>query len=143
MNEEDCIFCKIVSKQLPSKIVQENNDIIAFLDIFPISKGHTIIIPKNHFQNIEDIPDQELAKVYIAVKEIAIQLHEKLNLEGYQKPTPPQEPPANSANVEDKVERKTISVNPETPPEKVKIYLDMGLILSRQRVRELNRRMNP
>ena len=53
MNLEDCIFCKIVKKEIPSKILYENEKNLAFLDIFPINDGHTIVIPKNHYQNID------------------------------------------------------------------------------------------
>ena len=49
MKPKDCIFCKIADKEIPSKILFENDFTLAFLDISPISKGHTIIIPKNHF----------------------------------------------------------------------------------------------
>ena len=83
MSLQDCIFCKIVKKEIPSKIVFENENTIAFLDIFPISKGHSIIIPKKHFNTIEDIPDEDLSDLFKAVKHVAILLKEKLNLEGY------------------------------------------------------------
>jgi histidine triad (HIT) family protein len=83
MKDENCIFCKIINKEIGSKILYEDNYSLAFLDIFPISKGHTIVIPKNHYKNIEDIPEKELIEVIITVKKIANKLHNKLNLEGY------------------------------------------------------------
>lgn len=83
MESTNCIFCKIVKKELPSKIVYENGDTLAFLDIFPISEGHTIVIPKTHYENIEIIPEEELIKVVKTVKQLAILLHNKLNFEGY------------------------------------------------------------
>ncbi|MFX0080143.1 MAG: HIT family protein [Candidatus Hodarchaeota archaeon] len=83
MKSEDCIFCKITRKEIPSKIVYENNLNLAFLDISPISKGHTIVIPKNHYSTIEDIPDKELIEVYKIVKRIATMIHEKLQIDGY------------------------------------------------------------
>jgi histidine triad (HIT) family protein len=52
----DCIFCKIISKEIPSKILYEDEDSISFLDAFPISKGHTLVIPKKHVQQIQDMP---------------------------------------------------------------------------------------
>ena len=54
ISTQDCIFCKIVKKEIPAKIVFENESNIAFLDNHPISKGHTIIVPKNHYQNLLD-----------------------------------------------------------------------------------------
>ena len=83
MREQDCIFCKIVGKEISSKIVFENESNLAFLDINPISEGHTIVIPKNHYKTIEDMPNDELNRLFQAVKQVAILLHNKLNLDGY------------------------------------------------------------
>ena len=52
----DCIFCKIVSKDIPSKILYEDDDTISFLDAFPVAKGHTLVIPEKHFSKIQDLP---------------------------------------------------------------------------------------
>ena len=83
MRSENCIFCKIVNKEIPSKIVFENEKIIAFLDIFPILEGHTIVIPKNHSITIEDIPEKELFELFKVVKKISTHIHEKLKIQGY------------------------------------------------------------
>ncbi len=83
MSDETCIFCKIVQKEIPSKIIFENEDNIAFLDINPISEGHAIVIPKKHYNTLEDLPDDELSKLFQVVKKIAMLLHEKLNIDGY------------------------------------------------------------
>jgi len=56
VNNVDCIFCKIVSKDIPSKILYEDDDTISFLDAFPVAKGHTLVIPKKHFSKIQDLP---------------------------------------------------------------------------------------
>jgi histidine triad (HIT) family protein len=83
MNDKNCIFCQIVKKKLPSKIIFENEMNLAFLDIFPIFRGHTIVIPKNHYQNLEDIPEKELTEIYKTVKELAIKIRSKLAIDGY------------------------------------------------------------
>lgn len=83
MKEKDCIFCKIVDREIPSKIFFENNHSLAFLDISPISKGHTIVIPKNHYFTLEDIPDHELIEVIQVVKKIAMIINKKLQIDGY------------------------------------------------------------
>ncbi|MFW9899038.1 MAG: HIT family protein [Candidatus Thorarchaeota archaeon] len=83
MNVEDCIFCKIVKKEIPSKIVFENEKNLAFLDIFPINDGHTVVIPKNHYNNIEDIPEDELTELFKVIKNLAILIHKQLKIEGY------------------------------------------------------------
>jgi len=81
--QQDCIFCKIVKKEIPSKIIFEDGNNIAFLDIFPISQGHSIVIPKKHYNTIEDIPDEDLSDLFRVVKYVAQLLKLKLNLEGY------------------------------------------------------------
>ena len=53
----DCIFCKIANKEIPSRIITETENSIAFLDAFPISRGHTLVIPKNHYEKVQDMTD--------------------------------------------------------------------------------------
>ena len=57
MSEKDCIFCKIVSKEIPANIVYEDADFLAFLDIRPQSPGHALIIPKKHYRWVWDVPN--------------------------------------------------------------------------------------
>ena len=63
----DCIFCKIISKEIPAKILYEDNDSISFLDAFPVAKGHTLIIPKKHFSKIQDMPPDLNQKLFDSV----------------------------------------------------------------------------
>ena len=51
----DCIFCKIATKEIPTKILYEDDDTISFLDAFPVAKGHTLVIPKAHHAKIQDL----------------------------------------------------------------------------------------
>ena len=51
----DCIFCKIISKEIPTKILYEDDDTVSFLDAFPVAKGHTLVIPKAHHAKIQDL----------------------------------------------------------------------------------------
>jgi histidine triad (HIT) family protein len=83
MEEKNCIFCQIVNKEVPSKIIYENEYNIAFLDIFPIGEGHTIVIPKKHYSNIEVIPEKDLIEIVKTVKYLSKLLHDKLNFDGY------------------------------------------------------------
>ena len=55
----DCIFCKIISKEIPAKILHETNNSICFLDAFPLTKGHVLVIPKNHCEKIQDMNKDE------------------------------------------------------------------------------------
>ena len=52
----DCIFCKIVTKEIPTKILYEDDDTVSFLDAFPVANGHTLVIPKTHYAKIQDLP---------------------------------------------------------------------------------------
>jgi histidine triad (HIT) family protein len=79
----DCIFCKIVNGELPSYKVYEDDDILAFLDISPINYGHTLVIPKKHFQNLESIDENLLCKIIIIVKKVGQILKNGLGVEGY------------------------------------------------------------
>ena len=67
----DCIFCRIVDGEIPSYKVYEDEDFLAFLDIRPVNKGHCLVIPKQHFVRVTDMPDQLLARELPLVKMIA------------------------------------------------------------------------
>ena len=83
IKDDKCIFCKIIEKSIPSKILFENDKNLAFLDIFPVSKGHTIVIPKNHYKNLEEIPNDALSELFEIVKKVSILIHKKLKVDGY------------------------------------------------------------
>lgn len=57
---DDCLFCKIVKGEVPSYTLYEDKDVKVFLDIFPVSKGHSLFVPKNHFEEIFDIPEEKM-----------------------------------------------------------------------------------
>ena len=67
---ENCIFCKIVRKEIPSEIVFEDDKSIAFLDINPVNDGHTLIIPKEHYEKMTDTPDELLVRLFIRAKQL-------------------------------------------------------------------------
>ena len=66
----DCIFCKIINKDLPSRVVYENDLVMAILDAFPASLGHTLIIPKKHFVNIYDVEEDYLVEIIKTAKKL-------------------------------------------------------------------------
>jgi histidine triad (HIT) family protein len=78
----DCLFCKIVEGAVPSRKVFENDNCYAFLDIFPAAKGHTLVIPKQHFADIHQADAKSYASVAAAAKEVADLLHAKLGSDG-------------------------------------------------------------
>ena len=63
----DCIFCKIISKEIPTKILYEDDDTVSFLDAFPVAKGHTLVIPKTHNAKIQDLPFDVNQKLFDTV----------------------------------------------------------------------------
>ncbi len=67
----DCIFCKIVAKQIPAEIIYEDEKVIAILDINPVNAGHTLVIPKNHSENTATADDADLFALSLALKKLA------------------------------------------------------------------------
>ncbi|GEK91451.1 HIT family protein [Alkalibacterium kapii] len=68
---DDCIFCKIIEGEIPSRKVYEDDDVIAILDISQVTKGHTLVISKEHVRNILDYSDEMAARVFSKVPKIA------------------------------------------------------------------------
>lgn len=66
----DCIFCKIVKGEVPTKIISETEKSLAFMDAFPLTKGHCLVITKNHYQKIQDIPSKENADLFETVHHV-------------------------------------------------------------------------
>ena len=79
---EDCIFCKIVRGEIPSFKVYENEQVFAFEDINPISLGHTLIVPKNHAENLWEITSDDLSAIHLASKKIARALRKAIDAAG-------------------------------------------------------------
>ena len=70
----NCIFCKIINKEIPSNVVYEDDKFLAFLDIAKATNGHTILIPKKHVKNILECDDETLGEMMIIAKRIATNL---------------------------------------------------------------------
>lgn len=82
MIKDDCIFCKIANGTIPSYSLYEDDDFKAILDIEPSSKGHTLIIPKNHASNLFELDDTDAAKALCIAKRIGNALMKTLNCDG-------------------------------------------------------------
>lgn len=67
----ECIFCDIVARKREAHIVYENARVIAFLDKYPIDDGHTLVVPKKHYERITDMPDEDIMAVFSAVSPVA------------------------------------------------------------------------
>ena len=79
---EECLFCKIVKGELPSSKIYEDEDTLAFLDLFPVNKGHSLVISKEHYENIFDVPEETLSKVSSVMKNIADAVKKGVNADG-------------------------------------------------------------
>ena len=82
MQDSSCIFCSIISGKLPGYKVYEDDKVVAILDKYPISPGHTLVMPKEHFENYLESPDDLLAYTAIAAKRIAKAIKEELRADG-------------------------------------------------------------
>ena len=78
----DCLFCKIVSGKIPSYKIYEDELVYAFLDINPDSNGHTLIIPKKHFLDLDEIDINTLTHILEVAKKLKLRLESKLNCDG-------------------------------------------------------------
>ncbi len=79
----DCIFCKIAEKEFGAKIISETDLSLAFLDVNPVNPGHTLIIPKSHFIDISDTPDEILSELILHSKKVAKILIKSLDASGF------------------------------------------------------------
>ena len=81
--KNDCVFCAIAAGEIPSFKVYEDDLVLAYLDINPFAKGHTLVIPKAHTEGLLDTPDETLAAVIARVKKVAAHLKGVLGCDGF------------------------------------------------------------
>ncbi|BES81914.1 HIT family protein [Pyrodictium abyssi] len=79
----DCIFCEIVRGELPSVNIYEDDKVVAFLDIYPINPGHTLVVPKRHAEQLDQLTDEEAAALINAVKKLAPRIVKAVKAHGY------------------------------------------------------------
>ncbi len=83
MRKDDCIFCKIVAGEIPSRTIHEDDLFKVILDLDPATKGHALIIPKNHFDDIYDLGDEEAKNVFSLAKKLTREMTDKLHADGF------------------------------------------------------------
>ncbi len=83
MRKEDCIFCKIANSDIPSKTLYEDEMFRVILDLAPATKGHALILPKNHAANLYELPDDDAAKVLVLAKEMITKMTKALKCDGF------------------------------------------------------------
>ncbi len=79
----DCIFCKIIKGDIPSSKIYEDDKVIAFLDIAPANKGHALVVPKEHYETLLDLPDELRSHMMSVVKDIARAQSSSLGNQGF------------------------------------------------------------
>lgn len=83
MSESDCIFCKMVEGQIPVTKIYEDEVVLCFLDIGPVSDGHALVIPKQHFDKLDECPAEVLGQVGSRLGKIAKAVSSAMNSDGY------------------------------------------------------------
>jgi len=79
---ESCNFCKVVSGENPASIVYEDGNVLAFMDLHPANIGHTLVVPKEHWETIYDVPEEVLADLFAVVKRISVAVEKAVGAEG-------------------------------------------------------------
>ncbi len=82
MSDPNCLFCKIVDRKLPAQIVAEDDETLAFMDINPANRGHTLVIPRRHSANLLEIDPDDLAATMRSAQHLARRVTERLGAEG-------------------------------------------------------------
>lgn len=82
MKKDDCIFCKIANGEIPSNTVYEDEDFRAILDMGPAAKGHTLLLPKEHADNLFELPEDLASKALVTAKAVGKKIKEKLGADG-------------------------------------------------------------
>jgi len=82
MKDENCIFCKIANGEIPSKAIYEDEDFKVILDLGPATKGHALILPKEHAADLFELPEETAAKAMILAKKLGKQMTDNLKADG-------------------------------------------------------------
>lgn len=82
MKDSNCIFCKIANGEIPAATIYEDDEFRVILDLGPASKGHALILPKEHFANIFEMPEEYAAKAFVLAKRMAAKMREVLPCDG-------------------------------------------------------------
>lgn len=82
MKNDDCIFCKIANGEIPSRTIYEDQIFRVILDLSPATRGHALILPKDHSANLYDLPEETAAAVLVLAKKLALIMRERLGCDG-------------------------------------------------------------
>jgi histidine triad (HIT) family protein len=82
VSEPDCIFCKILAGEIPGQIVDEDERTVTFMDINPATRGHALVVPREHARDLLEIPEADLEAVVLAAQKLARRMHDRLDVDG-------------------------------------------------------------
>lgn len=83
MKKDDCIFCKLANGVIPTNSIYEDEDFNVILDAAPATKGHALILPKEHADNLYELPEETAGKVMVLAKKLATRMTDKLSCDGF------------------------------------------------------------
>ncbi|MCM1049815.1 MAG: HIT family protein [Clostridiales bacterium] len=83
MKDDNCIFCKIAGGEIPSKTLYEDEEFRVILDLGPAAKGHALILPKNHYANLYELPEETASKAMLLAKKMMTHMTDKLHCDGF------------------------------------------------------------
>lgn len=83
MMDDNCIFCKLANGVFPTNSIYEDEEFKVILDNSPATKGHALILPKSHYKNLYELPEETAGKVFVLAKKLAGSMTEKLNADGF------------------------------------------------------------
>lgn len=83
MKQDSCIFCKIIAGDIPSHTLYEDEKYKVILDVGPATKGHALILPKNHYANLYELPEEDAAEIFKLAKRMMSHMTDKLKCDGF------------------------------------------------------------
>jgi len=118
---EDCVFCKIIRKEIPSQITFENDLIVAIVPLEQVTNGHTLAIPKQHFENVFDVEDSVLKELIIVSKKLSKQLLSDVGATGVNILN------ASGKDAQQSVEHLHLHIIPRRPNDGLDMWIKQGL----------------
>jgi histidine triad (HIT) family protein len=82
VSDPNCIFCKIIQREVPGQIVDEDERTVAFMDINPATRGHALVVPRRHVRDLLEIEQEDLEATIVAAQRLARRAHERLGADG-------------------------------------------------------------
>jgi histidine triad (HIT) family protein len=79
---QDCVFCQIIRKESPASFVYEDDRVVVFLSNRPVNEGHSLVVPKKHYENIYEVPDKEVEYLFKIAKHVSVAVHDAMGAEG-------------------------------------------------------------